>query len=152
MKLLALSMSFAVAFALLCTSCCNLECGACQELDEENCECVDIISCFCNNGIQDRNETGIDCGGDCRPCLDCTTDYCTFLSGAKSNKPIRLNVPFTVPVVREVPGLMPGEIASVTGENSSIKNDPANIQFSQFREIYLLLFLLTCKFVKDFNF
>jgi hypothetical protein len=31
------------------------------------------------------------------------------------NQLIRLNVPFTVLVVHEVPGLVPGEIASVTG-------------------------------------
>jgi len=33
----------------------------------------------------------------------------------KDNHLIRLNVPFTVLVVREVPGLYEGEIASVTG-------------------------------------
>ena len=39
----------------------------------------------------------------------------------KDNQLIRLNVPFTVLVVHEVPGLVQGEIASVTAIKMNVK-------------------------------
>jgi len=41
----------------------------------------------CTDGIQNGNETGIDCGGDCEECFDCTTNFCSLLSGATSTEP-----------------------------------------------------------------
>ena len=41
----------------------------------------------CTDGIMNGNETGVDCGGDCQPCFDCTTTFCFFLSGGLSNEP-----------------------------------------------------------------
>jgi hypothetical protein len=39
----------------------------------------------CTDGIQNGNETGIDCGGDCDPCFECTTNNCILLSGGTSS-------------------------------------------------------------------
>jgi len=41
----------------------------------------------CVDGIQNGNETGVDCGGDCPPCFDCLTNYCALLTGATSSEP-----------------------------------------------------------------
>ena len=41
----------------------------------------------CTDGIQNGNETGVDCGGDCDQCFDCTTNFCSLLSGATSTEP-----------------------------------------------------------------
>lgn len=38
----------------------------------------------CTDAIQNGNETGVDCGGDCPPCFECLTNYCTLISGATS--------------------------------------------------------------------
>ena len=40
----------------------------------------------CTDGIQNGNETGIDCGGDCGECFVCTTTYCSFLSGTTTDE------------------------------------------------------------------
>lgn len=44
-------------------------CNTYDEKPSEVQECVYIASCF--NGIQDGDETGIDCGGSCKPCPGC---------------------------------------------------------------------------------
>jgi hypothetical protein len=37
----------------------------------------------CSDGIQNQDETGIDCGGSkCVECFDCFSDYCVFLAGS----------------------------------------------------------------------
>ncbi|MBW8060587.1 MAG: hypothetical protein FVQ78_09800, partial [Solirubrobacterales bacterium] len=46
-----------------------------QDADETGVDCggADCIACHCLNGFQDADETGVDCGGaDCNPCLSCT--------------------------------------------------------------------------------
>ena len=30
---------------------------------------LEITTTTCNNGVQDGDETGVDCGGSCAPCL-----------------------------------------------------------------------------------
>lgn len=86
MKQLITALSF-ILLAFLISSCgCNIECADCETLDEENCECVVDIACQCSDGIQNGNETGIDCGGDCDACFDCLTDNCIFLSGGTSSE------------------------------------------------------------------
>jgi hypothetical protein len=42
----------------------------------------------CIDGIQNGNETGIDCGGDCDACFECTTNNCILLSGVTSSEPV----------------------------------------------------------------
>lgn len=56
MKKLLLSVIVMITLTLVLTSC----------SDDNNGE---KVSCF--NGIQDGNETGVDCGGDCTPCATC---------------------------------------------------------------------------------
>lgn len=68
--------------SLVLSSCCNKECGDCKILDEKACECIVNIECLCNDGVQNGNETGIDCGGvKCIECFDCFSNFCTYLSG-----------------------------------------------------------------------
>ena len=31
-------------------------------------DCVDLIAKACSDGIQSQGETGVDCGGLCKPC------------------------------------------------------------------------------------
>lgn len=44
-----------------------------QNQDETGVDCggTFCLPCSCSNGIQDAGETGIDCGGPCGPCGDC---------------------------------------------------------------------------------
>ena len=35
----------------------------------------------CLDGIQNQGETGVDCGGPCVECFDCFSIYCEYLSG-----------------------------------------------------------------------
>lgn len=44
-----------------------------QNQDETGVDCggTFCIPCSCTNGIQDAGETGVDCGGPCGPCGDC---------------------------------------------------------------------------------
>ncbi|NOQ92064.1 MAG: hypothetical protein GQ552_05020 [Flavobacteriaceae bacterium] len=56
MKKIILSSLVLISFTLLITSCSD---------DSDNSK----LSCF--DGIQNGNETGVDCGGDCTPCATC---------------------------------------------------------------------------------
>ena len=42
-------------------------CGSIGLKPNETQSCIEAASCL--NGIQDANETGIDCGGECKPCV-----------------------------------------------------------------------------------
>lgn len=42
----------------------------------------------CQDGRQNGIEIGVDCGGECRPCFECLSEYCTLISGATSDKPL----------------------------------------------------------------
>ena len=39
---------------------------------------------LCNDGVQNGDETGIDCGGSCEPCFECTSIFCTMIAGSTS--------------------------------------------------------------------
>ena len=41
----------------------------------------------CTDGIQNQDETGIDCGGKCIECFDCFSVYCSYLSGGIFSDP-----------------------------------------------------------------
>lgn len=84
-KLFTLTAIFIGSFLLSCNPC-DKVCGPCETLDKDECECVVDIECLCSDGIQNGNETGIDCGGDCDECFDCTTNSCSLLSGATSTE------------------------------------------------------------------
>ena len=52
-----------------------------QDADETDVDCggVDCLACpTCTDGIQNGNETGIDCGGDCGICPVCPTSISSF--------------------------------------------------------------------------
>jgi len=85
MKQLLTVFSFILLTFLISSCGCNIECADCETLDEENCECVFDLACQCSDGIQNGNETGIDCGGDCDECFECTTNNCILLSGDTSS-------------------------------------------------------------------
>lgn len=88
MKQLLTALSFLFLTFLFSSCGCKIDCADCETLDEENCECVVDLACRCSDGIQNGNETGIDCGGDCPTCFDCTTDNCVFLSGGISSEKV----------------------------------------------------------------
>ena len=85
MKLVLASISFFLTAFIISSCGCNTDCADCETLDEENCECIVDLECQCSDGIQNGNETGIDCGGDCDACFECTTNNCILLSGATSS-------------------------------------------------------------------
>jgi len=76
----------AILLGIFLLSCkpCNIICGPCAALHTIYCECVINLECQCSDGIQNGNEIGIDCGGDCPECFNCFTDNCVLLSGAIS--------------------------------------------------------------------
>ena len=41
----------------------------------------------CIDGIQNQDETGVDCGGKCIECFDCFSNYCSYLSGGVFSDP-----------------------------------------------------------------
>ena len=41
----------------------------------------------CEDGIQNGNETGVDCGGDCVECFECLSDFCLYLTGGVTDSP-----------------------------------------------------------------
>ncbi len=52
-----------------------------QDADETDVDCggVDCLACpTCDDGIQNGNETGVDCGGDCGVCPVCPTSVSSF--------------------------------------------------------------------------
>lgn len=85
MKTLSSSLQI-ILVALFLSSCCNKDCPDCETLDKADCDCVPDIDCLCSDGIQNGNETGVDCGGDCDPCFECMTSYCALLAGATSEQ------------------------------------------------------------------
>jgi hypothetical protein len=79
-----------VGFALSLSSCEKSSCDdGIQNGNETGIDCGgDCDPCAsCIDGIQNGNETGIDCGGDCVECFDCFSNYCTYLSGGTFNDP-----------------------------------------------------------------
>lgn len=41
----------------------------------------------CIDGIQNQDETGVDCGGKCIECFDCFSNNCSYLSGGIFSDP-----------------------------------------------------------------
>jgi len=87
MNKLYLFICFLTGTLILSCDSCNITCNDCEFLYEAACECTIDYECQCSNGILDKGEESVDCGGVCQPCFGCTTDFCTYLSGAKSNEP-----------------------------------------------------------------
>ena len=47
----------------------------------------DPVKESCIDGIQNQDETGVDCGGKCIECFDCFSSYCEYLSGGVFSDP-----------------------------------------------------------------
>ena len=88
-RILTLTAILIGIFLLSCNPCDKI-CGPCVTLNEIFCECFLDLECQCSDGIQNGNEVGIDCGGDCDKCFNCFTDNCVMLSGAISAE-LRMN-------------------------------------------------------------
>ena len=84
-----INLALFVSLTCLLNSCgCNKDCPDCHELDEETCECIPQYPCLCANGVLDEGEEEIDCGGNCDPCFECLSNYCTILSGGTTDQPV----------------------------------------------------------------